>query len=96
MELKSLFCPNCGANLEVEDGRDTFFCKYYGYKILFQGQSKAVYEAKVRIKHVEHNSARSGICRSGLRHRWSPLFKKPPHGKICFPCGGLAMQFDLK
>lgn len=54
MELKSLFCPNCGASLEVEDGLDTFFCKYCGYKILLQGQSKATYDAKVRVKHMEH------------------------------------------
>lgn len=54
MELKSLFCPNCGASLEVEDGLDTFFCKYCGYKILLQGQSKAAYDAKVRVKHMEY------------------------------------------
>lgn len=54
MELKSLFCPNCGASLEVEDGLDTFFCKYCGYKTLLQGQSKAAYDAKVRVKHMEH------------------------------------------
>ena len=54
MELKSLFCPNCGASLEVEDGLYTFFCKYCGYKILLQGQSKAAYDAKVRVKHMEH------------------------------------------
>lgn len=54
MELKSLSCPNCGASLEVEDGLDTFFCKYCGYKILLQGQSKAAYDAKVRVKHMEH------------------------------------------
>ena len=54
MELKSLFCPNCGASLEVEDGLDTFICKYCGYKILLQGQSKAAYDAKVRVKHMEH------------------------------------------
>ena len=54
MELKSLFCPNCGASLEIEDGLDTFFCKYCGYKILLQGQSKAAYDAKVRVKHMEH------------------------------------------
>ena len=54
MELKSLFCPTCGASLEVEDGLDTFFCKYCGYKILLQGQSKAAYDAKVRVKHMEH------------------------------------------
>ena len=54
MELKSLFCPNCGASLEVEDGLDTFFCKYCGYKILLQGQSKAAYDAKVRVQHMVH------------------------------------------
>ena len=54
MELKSLFCPNCGASLEIEDGLDTFFCKYCGYRIMLQGQSKAAYDAKVRIKHMEH------------------------------------------
>lgn len=54
MEHKSLFCPNCGTSLEVEDGLDTFFCKYCGYKILLQGQSKAAYDAKVRVKHMEH------------------------------------------
>ncbi|MBE6731234.1 MAG: hypothetical protein E7564_06060 [Ruminococcaceae bacterium] len=54
MELKSLFCPNCGASLEIEDGLDTFFCKYCGYKILLQGQSKAAYDAKVQVKNMEH------------------------------------------
>lgn len=54
MELKSLFCPSCGASLDVEDGLDIFFCKYCGYKILLQGQSKAAYDAKVRVKHMEH------------------------------------------
>ena len=54
MDLKSLHCPNCGADLEVEDGLDTFFCKYCGHKILLEGQSKAAYDAKVRIKEMEH------------------------------------------
>ena len=27
-------CPRCGANLWIEDGIDTFFCQYCGYKIL--------------------------------------------------------------
>lgn len=54
MELKSLSCPNCGASLEIEDGLDTFFCKYCGYKIVLHGQSKAAYDAKVRVKQMEH------------------------------------------
>ena len=54
MNLKSLHCPNCGASIEDEDGLDTFFCKYCGYHIVLEGQSKAAYEAKVRVKHMEH------------------------------------------
>lgn len=54
MELKSLFCPNCGASLEVEDGLDTFFCRYCGYKVLLEGQSESAYDAKVRVKNMEH------------------------------------------
>ena len=54
MELKSLHCPNCGAPLEIEDGLDTFFCKYCGNKILLEGQTKAAYKAKAHIKYMEH------------------------------------------
>lgn len=54
MNLKSLHCPNCNAQLTIEDGLDTFYCKYCGYKILLEGQSKAAYEAKVRVKEMEH------------------------------------------
>jgi len=54
MELKSLSCPNCTARLEVEDGLDIFFCKYCGHKILLEGQSEAAYDAKVRVKQMEH------------------------------------------
>lgn len=55
MNLKTLRCPNCDADLDVEDGLDTFFCKYCGHKILIEGQSKAAYDAKVRIKKMEHD-----------------------------------------
>ena len=54
MEFKSLTCPNCTANIEIEDGLDIFFCKYCGHKILLSGQSKAAYDAKVRVKDMEH------------------------------------------
>ena len=54
MELKSLNCPGCGGSLEIEDGLDTFLCKYCGHKIMLDGQSKEAYDAKVRIKQMEH------------------------------------------
>ena len=31
--LKNVTCPNCGANLSIDDGRDIFFCEYCGTKI---------------------------------------------------------------
>lgn len=55
MKLNSLSCPNCGASVEIEDGIDTFFCKYCGYKIILEGQSAAAYRAKTRIKELEHD-----------------------------------------
>ncbi len=54
MELKSFNCPNCGGSLEIEDGLDTFFCKYCGHQIMMTGQSDVAYKAKVQIKAMEH------------------------------------------
>ena len=55
MKLKSLSCPNCGASVDIEDGIDSFFCKYCGYKIILEGQSDAAYHAKTRVKGMEHD-----------------------------------------
>lgn len=55
MKLNSLSCPNCGASVEIEDGIDTFFCKYCGYKIILEGQSDTAYRAKTRVKGMEHD-----------------------------------------
>lgn len=55
MKLITLKCPNCGADIEIENGIDTFYCKYCGYKIILDGQSDAAINAKVRIKEVESN-----------------------------------------
>lgn len=54
MELRTLKCPNCGGSLEIEDGIDTFFCKFCGQKILLEGQSKELINAKVKIKEFQH------------------------------------------
>lgn len=33
MELKSLNCPNCGASIQIPDGKNSFFCTYCGSQI---------------------------------------------------------------
>ena len=53
MQMFELKCPYCGANLEVEDGLETFFCKYCGGKIILDGQSDEIVKAKVRMKELE-------------------------------------------
>ena len=55
MKLVTLKCPNCGADIEIENGIDTFYCKYCGYKIILDGQSDAAINAKVRIMELESN-----------------------------------------
>lgn len=55
IKMVALNCPNCSAELEVEDGLDIFFCKYCGSKIMLGGQSDAAYRAKTRIKGMEHD-----------------------------------------
>lgn len=32
-EQRMITCPNCGANLSIDDSRDIFFCEYCGTKI---------------------------------------------------------------
>lgn len=96
MELKSLFCPNCGASLEVEDGIDTFFCKYCGYKIMLQGQSKAAYEAKVRVKHMEHRERLQE--KRDAQERYRMEFKQKDERKtlaIVFGIFGVIIAFCL-
>lgn len=38
MGLISLTCPNCGGNLQVEEGRDEYFCNYCGARVIREKQ----------------------------------------------------------
>lgn len=54
MKIYTLKCTNCGAALEIEDGIDTFFCKYCGYKLILAEMSESSIHAKVQLKKIEH------------------------------------------
>ena len=54
MEFIKLKCPQCDADLEIENGIDLFYCKYCGCRLMLDGQNKYVVAAKVRQKEVEH------------------------------------------
>ena len=54
MNLLSLKCPECGARLEIEDGINTFYCKYCGAKIAIDETDPEIIKAKLHLKEMEH------------------------------------------
>lgn len=54
MEYIKLKCPQCDADLEVENGIDLFYCKYCGCRLMLDGQNKHVIAAKMHQKDLEH------------------------------------------
>lgn len=57
--LISLKCPSCGAELNIEDGRDICFCTYCGAKILIEQSDEAV-KARSRERMVNDISNKIG------------------------------------
>ena len=53
MEFVQMKCPNCNADLDIDEGIDSFYCKYCGTKILVNGQSKHVVNAKAKIRMMD-------------------------------------------
>lgn len=53
MEFVQMKCPNCNADLDVENSLDTFYCKYCGTKIMLEGQSRHVVKAKTKMHIVD-------------------------------------------
>lgn len=40
MKLKVLKCPECRANIEIEEGRNSCFCTYCGCKIILDEEKQ--------------------------------------------------------
>lgn len=41
--LINLKCPNCSANLSVEEGREFLFCEYCGAKLILNNENEYIY-----------------------------------------------------
>lgn len=48
MEVVTVRCPNCNANLDIENRIDSFYCKYCGTRIILSGQS----DTAIKVKSV--------------------------------------------
>lgn len=53
----SIKCPECGATLDVEEGRRQLFCSYCGSKIIIQNDNEYIYrhvdEAEMKYAETE-------------------------------------------
>ncbi len=43
IRLNSVKCPECGADLQIEDGRKQLFCSYCGTKIIVTNENEHIY-----------------------------------------------------
>ena len=61
VEMISLSCPNCGANLQVASDRESFFCEYCGQKIYVSDSNHQKYTYRkiddARIREAEAKEA---------------------------------------
>ena len=58
IDLVSLKCPDCGAQLNIEQGRKEAFCSYCGAKIVVNNENEHIYryidEAALKRAETEH------------------------------------------
>ena len=53
MNLKVLKCPECRANLEIEDNRTSCYCQYCGCKIILDNEKYASLKKEVAFSTWE-------------------------------------------
>ena len=62
MELKVLYCPSCGANIDVDmSGREFFFCPYCGAKILIDNGKIHIQQD---VNYTEHIINEADVIRA--------------------------------
>ncbi|WP_155829314.1 zinc ribbon domain-containing protein [Butyrivibrio sp. AD3002] len=55
IQFLSVKCPECGANLSIENGRESAFCSYCGAKVIVNNENEHIYRNidEARIKEAE-------------------------------------------
>lgn len=54
MDFVVLKCPNCHGELDVRNSLETFYCTYCGCKLMVDGLSDSMVNAKLRLYEIEH------------------------------------------
>lgn len=55
IQFVTIRCPECGADLQIEDGREYAFCTYCGAKVMIANDNEHIYRTidEARIKQAE-------------------------------------------
>ena len=51
MKIQNVKCPNCGANLQIEEGKQNQFCPYCGNQIILEDE-----HSTTTTTNINHNS----------------------------------------
>lgn len=59
VKFTSVKCPECGANLPIEEGRERMFCSYCGTQIIMTNENEHIFRHvdEAKIKQAEANQA---------------------------------------
>ena len=71
MKIRSLTCPLCGANLNIEEGRKTIYCSYCGAKLLLDDDS-----IKITLENIDHAKLHAVDANERLRNKELDLKNK--------------------
>lgn len=57
LQINKVNCPECGANLSIEEGREKVFCSYCGAQIIITNENEHIYRHvdEARIREAEIN-----------------------------------------
>ena len=60
VKFTSVKCPDCGAVLPIEEGRNQVFCSYCGSKIIITNENEHIYRHidEAEIKNLSKRSGR--------------------------------------
>lgn len=70
VKFNAVKCPECGANLPIEEGRERIFCSYCGTQILMTNENEQT------IRHVDEASIRKTEAEEMLRLKELELEEK--------------------
>lgn len=88
--LVKIQCPNCGANMEIDDSKEKLHCKYCGFEIVNLSDKKEVTQninVSGTIRHVYDRPGQKGLeIRSKKRGLPEPVKKLLEKGAFVVAC----------